>query len=55
MQFFSVEWLEDGQISLEAEDGTITQGDPVEILSPLQQGNPQAPRQDGPGGIEGVC
>ena len=48
MQFFSAEWLENGQISLEAEDGTMIQGHPGEILLPLQQINARSPRQGDP-------
>jgi hypothetical protein len=37
MQFFSVEWLGDGLISIERDDGTTIQGVPNEILSTLVQ------------------
>ena len=35
MRFFSVEWLEDGQISVERDDGIIFRGTLAEILPTL--------------------
>ena len=35
MKFFSIEWLDEGQVTIEHDDGTTLQGDPAELLPPL--------------------